>query len=188
MKILHCAAATFLAILMSGPSAFAAKKGGVELPDSHSLDGQTLTLNGLGIREATFLAIDVYVAGLYLPQKSQEMTEIVKADVPKHLVMRFVRDVDRGKQADAWKEGFKKNAKDFKAIEGKVEELTSWMEDIKNGEQMAVSYVPGKGTTMTVKGQTKGTIEGEDFQEALFKIYLGPNPPNSGLRDGLLGR
>jgi hypothetical protein len=32
--------------------------------------GKTLTLNGMGLREATILNIDVYVAGLYVEHPS----------------------------------------------------------------------------------------------------------------------
>jgi len=175
-----------LAFAVAAP-AVAAEKAGVKLPDTHDLAGNSLVLNGLGLREATIFAVDVYVAGLYLPSKTKDTAAILKGDVPKHLVMKFVRDVDRDKQVEAWREGFKKNAKDYKAIEGKVEELLGWMADIANGESMSVSYVPGTGTTVNVKDEKKGTIEGEDFQYALYRIYIGPNPPNDGLKNGLLG-
>jgi hypothetical protein len=167
--------------------AVAAEKAGVKLPDSYSLDGNSLVLNGLGLREATIFAVDVYVAGLYVPSKTKDASQILKADVPKHLTMKFVRDVGRDKQVEAWREGFKKNAKDYGAIEAKVEKLLGWMADISDGESMSVSYVPGTGTSVSVKGEKKGTIEGEDFQYALFRIYIGPNPPNDGLKTGLLG-
>jgi len=171
----------------AGGSAWAAEKAGVQLPDAHELGGQKLVLNGLGLREATIFAVDVYVAGLYLPSKTNDASAILAADVPKHLTMRFVRDVGRDNQVDAWREGFEKNAKDYGAIEGKVEKLLGWMSDIDDGQSMSVSYVPGEGTTVSVKGETKGTIAGEDFQYALYRIYIGPNPPNEGLKTGLLG-
>lgn len=40
---------------------------------------------------------------------------------------------------------------------------------------------------MTVKGQPKGTIAGVDFATALFAMWLGANPVDDGLKDGLLG-
>ncbi len=180
-------AAALTAGLAGAGSALAATKAGVTLPDSYNLDGNKLVLNGLGVREATFLKIDVYVAGLYIPAKTSDPASILKGDVPKHITLQFVRDVGKDDQIDAWKKGLKASAKDYKAIEAKVNQLVSWMDDIKSGEQMSYSYVPGKGTTVSVKGQTKGTIEGEDLQYALFRVYLGPKPPNSGLKKGLLG-
>lgn len=186
MKILVRSTLFALALGVAAP-AVAAEKGGVKLPDSYTLDGKSLVLNGLGLREATIFAVDVYVAGLYLPSKTKDAAQILKGDVPKHLTMKFVREVGRDKQVEAWREGFQKNAKDYGAIKAKVEELLGWMADIKDGESMSVSYVPGTGTSVTVKGEKKGTIAGEDFQYALFRIYIGPNPPNEGLKNGLLG-
>jgi hypothetical protein len=173
--------------LVLGSSAFAAEKAGVKLPDTHDLGGKVLVLNGLGLREATIFAVDVYVAGLYLPTKSKDVDAILKGDVAKHLTMKFVREVEKDKQVEAWREGFRKNAKDYAAIESDVEKLLTWMEDLKVGESMSVSYEPGKGTSVSVKGKSKGTIAGEDFQYALYRIYIGPTPPNSGLKQGLLG-
>ncbi len=37
-------------------------------------------------------------------------------------------------------------------------------------------------------GVKKGTIEGHDFKKALFGIWLGDNPADSGLKTGLLGK
>jgi hypothetical protein len=51
-----------------------------------------------------------------------------------------------------------------------------------------MTYVPGTGTRLTVKGNDKLTIPGQPFAKALFTIWLGPNPPNSDLKKGLLGQ
>ena len=45
---------------------------GVNLPDQLQVSGKTLQLNGLGLREATIFKVRVYVAGLYLEQKSTD--------------------------------------------------------------------------------------------------------------------
>jgi hypothetical protein len=50
-----------------------------------------------------------------------------------------------------------------------------------------LDYVPGTGTTVTVKGAKKGTIAGADFMKALWSVYLGANPPTAKLKSGLLG-
>jgi len=38
------------------------------------------------------------------------------------------------------------------------------------------------------KGDVKGVVPGADFAQALFRIWLGPSPPNAGLKEGLLGK
>lgn len=157
------------------------------MPDTRTLGETELVLNGLGLREATLFKVDVYVAGLYMPKQSSDPEYVLRGDVPKFLELHFVRSVSKGKQVDAFEEGFKKSADDYKAIEQRVSRVLSFMADVDKGEKMAFVYEPGKGTTFFVKGEDKGTIAGEDLQRALYAIYVGPEPPNQGLKEGLLG-
>jgi hypothetical protein len=41
---------------------------------------------------------------------------------------------------------------------------------------------------VTVKGHDAATIPGPEFAQVLFAIWLGPDPPNLPLREGLLGK
>ena len=59
----------------------AATLAGVTLPDSTQVAGKTLVLNGVGLR--TKFVVKVYVAGLYLEQKSSDPNAILKSDSPK---------------------------------------------------------------------------------------------------------
>ena len=163
----------------------AAAKGGVTLPDSITVEGKPLVLNGLGIREATMFNVDVYVAGLYLEKKSTDPKSIIDADETKRLVLRFVRDVDRDDLVKAWNEGFEKNGGE--KLGPKVKQLCDWMPDMKEGGDLTFTYVPGKGVTVSVNAKSKGTIEGADFGRIMWAIFLGPKPPNAGLKTGLLG-
>ena len=162
---------------------------GVTLPDRISVDARTLVLNGMGLREATFLKVDVYVAGLYLEKKSSDADEIVRSDQAKQLVMKFVRAVGRKDLVKAWNEGFEKAASgSVTALKDRIATFNSWMDDVPNGATMTFTYLPGAGVTVEVKGTTKGVIPGPDFAQALFGIWLGSSPPNPGLKEGLLGR
>jgi hypothetical protein len=180
------AAAVLFVLGMVAPAA-AAECGGVTMPEKADVGGQALVLNGMGLREATIFSVNVYAAGLYIPSKTSKASEVISADVPKKLVLHFVRDVDRGKSVDAYKESFKKNAAgSYDALKPKIDRLLGWMTDISDGDKMVYTYVPDKGVTVEIKGQKKGTIEGADFAEAFFKIWFG-DPPNKGLKSGLLG-
>src|SRR4029079_14315421 len=74
------------------------------------------------------------------------------------------------------------------AMKDRVDQIMSYMTDVVAGDEIVFDYVPGTGTTVTVKGQNKGTIAGADFMKALWGIYLGPNPPTAKLKAGLLGQ
>ena len=69
-----------------------------------------------------------------------------------------------------------------------VEMHKKWMADIKDGQTLTFTYVPDKGVQVHVKGAYKGTIQGADFAQVFISIWLGPHPPNKGLKKGMLGK
>jgi hypothetical protein len=176
-------------LLLLAPAAFGAERAGVRMPDRVKVGDRDLVLNGMGVREATVFNVDVYVGGLYLEGRSSDGEAIAAAtDQAKRLTLAFVRDVDRGDITKAWVDGFRKNGANMRALEARITRLNGWMTDFRKGETLVFTYEPGRGVTVAVKGQVKGIIEGEDFAASFFRIWLGPKPPNSGLKKGLLGR
>lgn len=158
------------------------------MPDELVLEGKKVVLNGMGIREATAFKVDVYVAGLYLENKSSDGRAIAASNETKRLVLHFVRDVDEDDITEAWTDGFKKNTpSEMGALQARINTLNGWMQDMEEGQALVFNYIPGKGLQVTVDGRKKGFIEGEDFQKAFFLIWLG-DPPNAGLKTGLLGK
>jgi hypothetical protein len=162
-------------------------RDGVTLARQVEIDGHALVLNGTATRKK--FIVKVYVAGLYLPTRETDADRILAADEPRHLVMQFVHDVDKGKMCNAWNEALENNTPDASPeLQAQFATLCSYMEDIKKGEQFAFTYLPGAGTRVTVKGVEKGTIEGKAFADALFKAWIGPHPgPGEGFKKQLLG-
>lgn len=190
MIVAHHRTAVVLAVVLAvALPATAAALADVELPDQVKVGDVTLTLNGLGLREATFLKVDVYVAGLYLPSASSDAGEILASDGPKVLHMHFVRKVGRDDIAKAWSEGFAKNlGAEASALAGDVERLNGWMEDMGKGDSLRFTWNADGGVEVSVKGSRRGAIEDAAFARGLLAVFLGPEPPNPGLKDGLLGR
>ena len=58
--------------------------------------------------------------------------------------------------------------------------------DIKKGDTMTFTFLPGK-TQIHVGPELKGTIESPDFGLVALMSWIGPNPPNSSLKEGMLG-
>lgn len=173
----------FLASLFS---AEAKEMEGVTMPDTATVGGQSLVLNGMGLREKYF--INVYVGGLYLPEKTTDAKSAIDKDVPKKMVMHFQYAVGKDKMLEAYEEGLTNNAAALKASQAaNFQTFYGWLSDMGVNDEIVYEYVPGKGTTVTVKGAVKGTIEGVDFMKALFGIYLGPTPPTANLKSGLMG-
>lgn len=180
------AALTLALAVASAGHAAAAEVAGVTFDDRVTVGDQTLVLNGTGLR--TKLFVKVYAAGLYLPARQSDSGRVLAADQPRRTVLHFLYDVDRRKMCDAWDEALAANTPRASAATKKgFATLCTWMEDVESGERMTFTYVPGTGTTVQVAGETKGTLPGKDFADALWAAWIGAKPATKDLRAGLLG-
>ena len=161
---------------------------GVNFPDQAQVDGSNLTLNGLGLRQATALKINVYVAALYVAKTSTDSKALLGANTPSELILQFVRNVGADDLRKGWSEGFEKNSNDqLPALKERIAMLNGWMADVKTGERLTFIHKPGTGLQVDMNGTVKGTIKGDDFAKAFLSIWLGAEPPNPEIKAGLLG-
>src|SRR6478735_1077959 len=160
---------------------------GVGMPDQVNFEGTKLVLNGMGLREATVFNVNVYVAGLYLLQRSTDGEKIASAEEPKQMRIQFLRNVSKSDMAEAIQKGFERaTGESYGKLKARVERLMAALPEFKTGDRFTISYRPGNGVEL--KSSTASTtIEGADFARGLFLIWLGKHPPNSGLKKGLLG-
>jgi hypothetical protein len=160
---------------------------GVTFPEQVQIDGSALTLNGLGLRQATILKVNVYVAALYVAKVSSDPHALLASNTPKELILHFVHNVGDDLKK-AWEEGFEHNAKEQLAVlKERIEMLKGWMTDMQSGQRLTFIHTPGAGLQVDVHGTVRGTIKGDDFATAFLSIWLGTHPPNPGLKSGLLG-
>ena len=160
---------------------------GVTLPDTVQVGSKTLLLNGLGLRKKYM--VKVYVAGLYLEQKSSDPAAILKADTPKRIVMHFVRGVTRNQIVDGFNESFEDNTPDAKqTMKAEIDQFLGAIDSVHDGDEILLTYLPGTGTTVVINSKEKVTISAPAFAPVLFSVWLGPKPPSPDLRAGLLGR
>ena len=130
-----------VSILTSAPN-HAAECLGVTLPDSATIGSTDLALNGLGVRKATMFKVDVYVAGLYLPQKSTDAAAIVSANEAWRLELHFVHDADASDIRKAFNDGFKSVAGDnLEALQPRIDTLNAQMVDVKVGDVLVLSLI-----------------------------------------------
>ena len=180
---------TMLLVMIALVAPVAARtKSGVTMPDHVRVGDKTLVLNGMGLREATFLKIDVYVAGLYVEHASANPAEIIEAREVKRIVLRFVHDASHDDIVKAWRDGFEHNATvPVAQLQPQIAQLDTWMPSFHDGDTLAFTYVPDHGVLVEINGARKGTIAGEDFARSLFAIWLGAKPPTDAVKRGLLG-
>lgn len=163
--------------------------GDATLPNTQSFGGQTLVLNGAGVREKFW--IDLYAAGLYLPEKSSNADAIVQADSPMAIKLHIVSGlISSKKMIDALREGFENSTNgNIKPIEDEINTLIGFLkEDIERDDVFDLVYLPNKGIVAYKNGELKGTIPGMEFKKALFGIWLSNRPADDSLKEELLGK
>lgn len=181
-----CAGAALLAAGAARP-AQAATLAGVTVPDKTEAGGQSLILNGLGLRTKFF--IKVYVGALYLPARERDAARVLAADAPRRMEMHFLYSVKAAQMCDAWNDGLKDNTPGAPAeVRQGFKTLCSWMEPIPSGQTLTLTYLPGQGTVIEVNGKTKGTLPGKPTADALLACWIGPNPdPGTDFKKAVLG-
>ena len=180
--------ALILASMFAGVPAFAATCPEVNLPAKVMVGKTNLVLNGIGLRKATFFSVKVYVAGLYLPQKSVDAKKILNTNQSWKLVLHFVRDVDSDDFHDALVEGFE-NATDgnVEAMRPQIDAINALVPDLKVGDRLTFSHEAGRGISVNFNDSSNSIVDGTDLSATLLTIWLGEDPPNEDLKTGLLG-
>jgi chalcone isomerase-like protein len=184
MKKLTALALTLF--LVGGSTALAREVAGVTLPDTITVEGKTLKLNGAGLRKKAIFK--VYVGGLYVENASKDAATLTASDQVKRMQLSVLRSLSSHQVNEAIEEGFEKNSKSqMGALKPRLAKLATMIPNVEKGDEILLTYVPGKGTVVSAKGAEKGVIEGKDFADALFAVWLGPNPVQEDLKKALLG-
>ena len=175
-----------LAIALGTPALWAGGLAGVVMDDRITVGEDTLKLNGMGLRKKA--VFKVYVGGLYLEHPTTNGINAAESRQVKRMVMHFLTNKATKKKMDkAWIEGFKENYAGYAEIEPRVRTFKDYFGDMKIDDVVEITLVPGEGTTVVINGSEKGRVEGDDFAEALVKVWVGPSPPTEAFKKGLLG-
>ena len=161
---------------------------GINMPNNITVENETLILNGLGLREKYW--VDVYVAGLYLPQKMSNGDDIIKANIPKRIQVEFIySSVPQAKMIAVLEENIANNPQFSSETVASIRKCGSWMQDFTSGDVVMFDYNPTtQTTTIYINGSTRGSIQSKEFMEAIFAMYVGKYPATEALKQGLLGK
>lgn len=162
--------------------------GDATLPNQMTLEGTDLVLNGAGMREK--VVFDLYAGGLYLQSKSNNASSIINADETMVIKLDIVSKlVSSKKMKNAVDDGFEASTNDNIApLEDRIEKFKSFFsEKIVKTNVFDIAYIKGQGTVVYKNGTKVGVIEGLDFKKALFGIWLGEDPADDDLKEGMLG-
>jgi len=177
-----------LGVLVAGRSAMAGQCAGVTVPEHVTVDGIALQLNGVGLREATLLKIDVYVAALYLPHVERDAQRILALDAPRQIRLELLRAVSQADMAANIEAGFRRAAGGgFAQHATKLAQLTALIPPLAAGDTFTLTSLPARGVELRRGSQVLGAIAGAEFARCLFAIWLGEPPLSPTLKAGLLG-
>jgi len=168
---------------------FAVEIAGVEVASTANVVGvgQTLKLNGAGVRSKFF--IKVYVAALYLPALNADAATLIRNPPANRVLMHFVYgEVSKKKLNAGWSDGFEDNvtAEKFAELQPRLAQFSAMFDDMHEGDVVWLDYLPEEGTRVTINGTIKGTVAGADFNAALLSVWLGEDPVTSSLKKALL--
>jgi hypothetical protein len=179
--------ATSLLWLVAARPLPAAPVAGVTMPETLEVGGRELKLNGTALLKK--LVFRVYVVALYLPAPAHDPGSVVGPDVPKALIVQFLRPVSRAALVGPLEQDLARNGGEkAKRARVQIERLLSVVKDMKRGDRLTFLYEPGRGSTISMTDGTTATFEGKDFADAFLLIYVGPHPPKEEMKRHLLGR
>ena len=171
----------------------AAELEGVRLEDGVRVDGQELQLNGMALR-TRYQFFKVYVAGLYLPQKTASSEAAIEGHGAKRISLTMVRDASAEQFVESIDHGLRGNNSDAQLAEVKPQvdalyEKIRAVKEANKGMRIVLDYSPSSSsTTLFVDGAAQGApMAGEAFYRALLRIWLGENPVQDDLKKALLG-
>jgi hypothetical protein len=165
----------------------AAELEGFKFPDEITLDNEKLILNGLSVRKATIFRIKIMVAGLYLSKRSVNPDLILNSSEMKQIQIRFIKNISAKKISSMWTEQLMKRCKkDCTTLNEQADRMGKLMLDIKQADSMIFTFYKEK-IKIILNNNIEGVVEGRDFSKALLSLWIGPDPLDESLKDGLLG-
>lgn len=165
--------------------------GGVRFEARTQLAGQTLALNGAGLRAVSWLK--GYAAALYVAQRSSDARRLVEQPGPKKLRIRMLLDVPVEEFIKAFHKGVARNTPPLQQPQlaermARFDDLMRPIGKVRKGDLVDLDFVPGQGLLFSVNGKLQGPpIPGEDLYGALLLIFVGEHPVDARLKAGLLG-
>ena len=126
-----------LAILIGvavAASALAGEAAGVKLPDTATIEGKTLRLNGIGLRKK--MLFKVYVAALYVETPSADAGTIIHSDQVKSITLHILRSLDGAQIGEAISDGFWRNSKEqMSELNDRLQKLIGMFPAVTTGDQ-----------------------------------------------------
>ncbi len=175
--------------MVAAATSHAATLDGVSFPDKYPVAGQTLVLNGIGVRTLTVFNVKVYVAALYLPQPSHDAAQILASPGPKVLLLQYMHSGSKSEIEQEYRKGEQINCGNggcAAADQADFERLVAAAPAVKVGDTTTYVFT-GHGMQVYANNQSIGTFNNQDLAQHLLGGFIGAHPPSQDLRSRLLG-
>ncbi len=153
---------------------------------AHGVERTDLVLKGQAILRYAWV-IDVYEARLCGPP-TLPAEELLRADVPKRLELRYFQALTEAMFIEAANTVLARqlSVEALERLKPKLERLHRAYRDVEPGDTSALHYTPQTGTALQFNGRTLEVIDGSDFAEAYFGIWLDDDAISDSLRKKVL--
>jgi len=185
-------AAAAAALMATFPlSSLAADVAGVKFDDTATVGGQSLKLNGAGVR--TKVIFKVYALGLYLPEKKTTVADVLASQGARRTQIVFMRELTSEEFGQAFMNGLTSNTNEAERNKllpqtKQFGELFASIPSVKKGDVLTVDWIPGTGTQCMLNGKKVGEVLPDlAFYNAILRIWLGDKPADSSLKAAMLG-
>ena len=164
----------------------AAEVEGIYYAESYMADTKKLNLIGVGLLR--YWGFKAYTGAFYIEDGAPINDAL--SDSAKRIELEYFRSIKGKDFGPATNKSIAKNvdSKTFERLRSRIDYHNSLYEDVQPGDRYALTYVPGKGTELSLNGEPKGSIGGSDFAAAVFSIWLGPKPISKSFKKQILGQ
>lgn len=172
-------------LVLSG-TAQAVEVAGIKVLPQVEIGGESLHLNGYGIRKKFFFKI--YVGSLYTAHPVSSTAEALAAAGGKLIRMDFLyHKVEKEKIVDAFAEGFEKNSPGL-VDTASAQAFLHWFDaDFVEGDRVDLVLGADGSVSASHNGRQLGSINDPALVRGVLLIYLGTEPADDDLKEGMLG-
>jgi len=146
-------------------------------------------LNGLALEKQ--FNKELYIAAIYSENLSGDSAGLLNSELPRRLEVRILADsLPARRFRNQWMESIAIN-NGGDTLSSQAENMVTFANLFKGrllrGDQLAIDFAADTGiTTVFLNGITLGELNDPDFFNTLMRAWVGPVPPSTDFRDGLL--
>lgn len=145
--------------------------------------GQTLLLNGSGIRTVSFLGIRIYRGSLFVAAPSSDAAALLALKTPRLMRFEFLRSASAERVQSGWREGLRKNAPSIS--EAALNDFVKLLPGAEEGSVIEIC-IHDDTASLSLNGAEIGRVTDAGAANSLLSVWLGAHPPSDELKSGIL--